>query len=71
MDYAFSKEEGTYAVPRPKKDEAMTGEIQCVLLDVQPNQNRQMGKQNAAAINMGKRASGWTLPRLRRKRGSK
>lgn len=66
MDYAFSKEEGTYAVPRPKKDEAMTGEIQCVLLDVQPNQNRQMGKQNAAAINMGRRASGWTLPRLRR-----
>lgn len=57
--------------PRPKNDCAITGDIQCVRLAVQANQKSETGKQNAANIDMGKRVSGWTLPRLRRNRGSK
>jgi len=37
-----------------------TGAIQCVRLALHANQNREIGKQKAAAIDIGSRASGDT-----------
>lgn len=51
-----------HVAPSPKKAEAMTGLIQWVRLAVHANQNRQTGKQNAAANDMGSLASGLILP---------
>lgn len=38
-----------------------TGAIQCVLLEDHANQNSEIGKQNAAAMDMGRRSSGAIL----------
>ena len=74
-----------HVAPMPKNELAMTGEIQWVRLDVHANQNRQIcdqssgsisareltGKQNAPAKDIGSRASGLTLPCLRKNSSSK
>jgi hypothetical protein len=48
-------------MPIPNGMADRTGAIQWVRLLVHANQNSEMGKQNAASIDMGSRASGLTL----------
>jgi hypothetical protein len=49
-------------IPIPKNELAITGEIQCVLLEVQANQKRQMGNKNAPIKDIGNLASGLIFP---------
>jgi hypothetical protein len=50
-----------HVVPIPKARADNTGAIQCVRLADHANQKSEMGKQNAAAMDMGSRSSGATL----------
>lgn len=62
--FCLIKEEETYihVIPIPKNELAITGEIQCVLFEVQANQNRQTGNKNAPTKDIGNLASGLILP---------